>query len=280
MSAAARKELHLAGRDHLLAGELDQALGLFQKAIKLHGAHVGPICDIATVYYLQGDMGRFEATLKYLSAELDKAEPGLSHGSMIQTLLIHGKFQEENACVAEAILTYQRALKLVDITNIDLEKKIKLQLLRVCAFAGYELTELSALYSDALSLNQNNYDLAIEQGHALLLAEIEMFGLDYAEENLHKLLQNPDLTQYDHVFLLSELLEAQIRTSRPVRQPAADVSQAELFSQEIFKFANSPQYILTPPDFTALALKLPKMSLLRLMSLSLQRSQSSEFFQG
>lgn len=279
MSAQLRQQEHLKGREFMEQGSYLEALEIFHKTLADHGPHVGLISDIAAVYYLMGRVEDWHNMALRLEKELNQAQGFLSDISLIKTQIFLGKMFEEQAEVQKALEIYAAAEKSA-ANNSAYRLKAQTQRLRLMSFLGIR-TGLAELYRLVSTARAENEHFEIEFEHSLMLAEMVLFGLESAGSRVVSLFANQNLDSSDLRLLYIDFAEESLRQSSSLhllerlhgRVPLADCDE---FEKVIALMIQSTEFTLSPQDLNKLGSQLPLLGLLRVMTLQMKRSGSSE----
>lgn len=202
--SALRASLHLQALEHIRCDRFIDALELLKKTIQQHGPNVRCLLDIASCYYMLDDHPKFIEATQKLEQEFKSAEPNLTEETYLRTLLGLGKLQEECGKLTEAHATYSN----VTLSNTDfpdLRDRIIAQKLRIKAQWKIQ-KELENCYAYCEKVDSSNYDVRIENQHALMLAECSLIGLHSASSRFQKLRSSLLLRSSDYRLLLFDLL--------------------------------------------------------------------------
>ena len=275
MSVALRIEEHSKGQTQMFEGDYYGALSTLQRALHAYGPHVGLLSDLIAVMYLLGRVQDVDSMLERLQIELVAAATEISPDSYSRTKIFIGKILEEQAKMERALLAYQDAAEMNGI-EFDIKVRAQAQLLRLRAFLGIK-PGLAELYHVCLKARTESKNLVIELEHALLLAEIVLFGTTLAKERIHTVLESPALTAADSRLFLIDFIEDVLRQGLNINDHQdlihkIKTTEVDEFEKVIHLMALSPTFELSASDINKLSFEIPIMGLLRLLVLNIKRT--------
>lgn len=280
MTAQLRKEKHQVGKDFMKNEDFYDAMNIFLEALKAYGPHVGLISDLIACFYM---LGRFEdcmATAKRLELELSQALPLLQKKNAARTYLFLGKIYEETAQVAKAMSFYRQAIDICDADAAEIKIQAQAQLLRLQSFLGIK-TGLAHLYRICLKLKTQSLYLQTELTHALVLAELVLFGAQTATARALQFLKNNSVLNHDARLILVDLLEECIREHLKCPELTESLKLNPLknldpFEETVFNFFQFPNQSLSAAELTNLEKNISIMGMLRLFVINLKRTKDRE----
>jgi hypothetical protein len=187
-----------------------------QSALKEFGENVNLLRDLIVCQYHTQDMAAFRAGLAHLELVLVEQEARLSSRSLIESELLLGKFLEEEARLAPALLFYERVLK----RATDPQTRLRALIQKTRWMALYEPGgDLSSLYRELLGVSSSslNQDAKVELTHSLMLIELRLIGADHALCRWQK--PQLDLQEVDQRLLFFDFVEGCL--SQDLQIPAA-----------------------------------------------------------
>lgn len=197
---------HQAIRLQVIALQFEEAILQFKQTLKMHGPHVGLLCDFAGCYY---EMGQFQdcwEIVEKIKEEFSNAEKQLSANSKYRTLLILGKFYEEMAEPQMAIDSYKDAINYT--FTLENEKWIYANEIRILSYFG-KTSDLHKKYLALTSMNNTADNLKIEILHGLMWAEWALFGHEHARQRwVHS--QKQQSNEIDNRLLARDFTELSI----------------------------------------------------------------------
>jgi len=261
-------------------GNISAARLRIENARRDFGDNVNLFRDLAVCYYHQQDMLSFRHCLDSLERTLTEYESRLSQRSLIECELMLGKFLEEEAKLAPALIFYERALLRAEGPH----QRLRVLLQKARWQALYEPAEdLSAHYRELISVPTDTVtqDMGIEFEHSLMLIELRLIGSDHAWQRLTRL--NPDVEEIDRRLLLFDFIEGCIAQDLSIPGTVLQMVNQfqfldpyEEFLRKLVQEQLEPQQKIS--ELNKLAPKLPWASYLRLLCLTanLENNPSSK----
>lgn len=251
-------------------GDIGKARAGLEKAISDFGENVNLLRDLATCFYHQQDMLAFRDCLDKLERTLVEQENRLSRRSFLECETMLGKFLEEEAKLAPALIFYERALMRANTTS----ERLRILLQKARWVALYEPSpELGGLYRELISVPMEtvSQDMAIEFEHSLLLIELRLIGSDHAWQRFERL--RPEVPEIDRRLLLFDFVEgclAQDLVISPTVLSAIEACQSfDPYEDFLRKLVQGQlEGSAKIQELTKLAPKLPWASYLRLLCLA------------
>ncbi len=251
-------------------GNISAARIRIETAQKDFGDNVNLFRDLAVCYYHQQDMLSFRNCLDKLERTLIEQEAHLSQRSFIECELMLGKFLEEEAKLAPALIFYERALLRADGPH----QRLRILLQKARWQALYEPTEeLSTLYRELISVPTDTVtqDMGVEFEHSLMLIELRLIGADHAWQRFTRLAANVD--EIDRRLLLFDFIEGCLSQDLSIPHAVLDlVNQFNTFDpyEEFLRKTVQGQLEASQKiqELNKLAPKLPWASYLRLLCLT------------
>lgn len=278
-AADRRVYMHHRGILEFNRGQFTKARDLMQQALDEFGDHVDLLRDLIVLHYQLGDMIAFRAGLQRFEVLLLTQEATLPQRALLEGELMLGKFLEEEARLAPAVLFYDKALARAR-TPIE---RFRVLIQKARWQALYEPgPELSAYYRELISFPDDHVtrDQWIELQHALVMIELRLVGSDHARLRLERL--GDDISSLDRRLLVFDFVEGAL--SLDLALPPSiltlvgelqDLTPYEVFLRKL---------VLRPPDpaervhdLAALASKLPWSSYLRLLCLAANSETQGPF---
>lgn len=192
-------------------GFYQDCLLLLQDTIKKYGGHISMWLDMASVYYLMGQMYNWQQTLAFAEKEFFENQQIITLDRKLDCLLIIGKFKEEEGSIIEAIQTYTENLKLCkQIHNAYYRIQYARTLSQVVRLKSqYDLkVDIVKFYQELLALkpSDTDWDCVFEVEHALLICEMKHFGEAQAWLRLERLVKNPLFHYRDGALIFSDAI--------------------------------------------------------------------------
>jgi len=201
-----RMKNYVAGKIAFHQSDFRTAIHLFNQTKKEFGHHISLFSEIACCFYLQGDFFRWAHAVDELETEFNKIKDILSFDSQSKTLLLLGKFKEEQAHVYDALMIYEELYE----KNEDAQfmPVILSQLLRLQSYYGIK-KNLSTYYNQLMLVNQQFFlnNINIEVQHALMLAEIELFSIEEGLKRLSLIINDETLSLSDKKLFVYDFIE-------------------------------------------------------------------------
>lgn len=199
-----RRQAHYQALLLFYRGHIEPARDLMQKALREFGDNVNLQRDLIVCLYHLQDMGAVRDGLNKLELDLVEHEDRLSTRSLFECELMLGKFWEEEARLAPAILFYEKAQRRAETA----EEKLRGLIQKARWLALYEpRSELSHLYRELISAPAQNLpqDLQIELQHSLMLIELRLVGSDHAWQRVAR--QLPIMGLLDQRLMVFDFIE-------------------------------------------------------------------------
>lgn len=202
--AEKRTRAHYLGLVAFARGQVKTATEHLLKAQRDFGDNVNLFRDLAVFYYHQQDMLSFRGCLDQLERTLIEQESRLSPRSFLECELMLGKFLEEEAKLAPALIFYERAL----LHTQNPHQRLRVLLQKARWLALYEPSpELSDLYRELISVPADSItqDMFIEFEHSLMLIELRLIGSDHAWQRCLRL--KPEIAEIDRRLMIFDFIE-------------------------------------------------------------------------
>lgn len=277
-SVEKRALAHMRGLIALRQGDLEKAREIFEQALQQFGENVNLLRDLTVCQLHQQDMLSCRANIEKLELTLVEQERGLSIKSLYHCELILGKFFEEDARLAPALIYYDKALSRTQQSPI-LRVRALVQKARWQAL--YEpSTELSAFYRELISVPSDliSKDLLIELQHSLMLIELRLVGADHAWQRIERL--GNKITDLNRRLLIFDFIEGVLSQDLPLNQnvikTAAEFEAVDPYEAFLLRLAKGELEPATKiQELDVLATKLSWASYLRLLCLTANLESSS-----
>ncbi len=216
----ARIHAHYTALVEFRRGDLAGARARIERAQAELGDNVNLFRDLATILYHQQDMLAFRDCLDRLERTLIEQESKLSRRSFFESELMLGKFLEEEAKLAPALIFYERAI----MRDPNPGQRLRAVLQKARWVALYEPTaELGALYRELISVPTEtvNQDMRIEFEHSLLLIELRLIGADHAWQRFERL--EASVEDIDRRLLLFDYIEGCLSQDLTIATPVMEM---------------------------------------------------------
>lgn len=274
VSAELRKQNHDFAKRMMVEENYFGALELMRQTQTTYGPHIGLLADISAVLYLLGRHQECCESTAFLEAELENCRQLVTNDSYCRTQIFLGKMREEAGVVGSAIKCYQRATERPFAEGFMLVRA-QAQVLRLKSFLNVR-EGLPELYRACCVLKMGSEDLCVELEHALILAEIALFGIEASQARLESALQKEGLSNGDRNLLIIDFLEAALSLNYKLSNAAELISavRAETlcaFEKCIVALAYDSNLSLTAKDLIDLNRQTSTMGCLRVLSLNLKR---------
>lgn len=184
--------------------KVSEARQLLENAITKYGDNVNLTRDLAVCFYRLQDMVNFRQLIERLEKDVISHEAILSQRSLFECDLMLGKFLEEDARLAPALIFYERALQRATTTA----QRIRVLIQKTRWHALYEgCDQLSSYYRELISVPADTYnnDFQVELQHSLMLVEMRLIGSDHAWQRIERLL--PTLSDFDQRLMIFDFVE-------------------------------------------------------------------------
>jgi hypothetical protein len=235
---------HLKIKSLMATGEFKEAINKTKKTRLQFGDHIGLVCDLASLYYLTNQYSLWGQCLEELEAILSANQGALATESYAKSILLLAKFQEEQGAISKA---YSSLQMLGGKTFDSLKLRIHANLLRLDAFYKISNNVSTYYYEIKQSLNSDlGYNTSPEIAHALILGELDIFGIEELEKNLLKLSKS-DMLQDDLLLIMIDmaLLLSQRDLAVPIwlSDKLKNFSSSNLFEQKLIDYmTNNPNF--------------------------------------
>lgn len=269
--AQKRQSAHLQSRYYLYQNDFQKSREILTNLLNDYQSHIGPLCDLITLDYMQERKLEFKKRLHLLEREIDLCRLKLTNENLSKTLICLAKFLEVDGRNKKAQNIYKEVLELLPSghpSNLNaLAQLIRLQ-------ARWNIKQNLTSYYERLffqtekdnTLNQN-----IEVQHALYAAELKLFGLEIAKKRKEKIFKNLD--PYDQNLFLIEELEYSYFSGLIPKNIKKQFNQNELSQSEKSLLELSDKVI---PDFQGLKETSWSSDVLRLMAITIKITQSHD----
>ncbi len=272
----ARSVAHKKATSLLHRGAYAEAISALQKCLDEYGPHVGPLSDLVFAAYLHEDMGLFALAVEWLESEFSLSREKLSAASQAKTRVVLSKSYELQGRIAESFSEIEIVLKLL-AKGDPLHFQVRCQKLRLLASFGRE-TEVTTLYQQCLGVSDADAQVMIECFHALLLAEVRLFGLAATWPRFLHLSKTKHLQAMDLRLCLIDLLEVALESrddfSRQLILEYIDKNELNEFDHYesiLLQMAREPEKALGFSDVFAWTRRMPLFGIIRLLALELIR---------
>ena len=277
-NSAKRVEFHKIASQKLQAGDYKSAEVILFKTMNDYGPHIGLLCDLSTCFYHNHKFDEFEQSVQNIQIVFNKNQHLLSSQSKAQTLIYLGKAYEDLGFVAKALDCYKQAAQIRDL-SIKTEKRISSQLLRLSSYLGLK-QEIAVLYRQSLPRDNDSKNLSIELHHGLMLAEIQLFGIEHAFSRLQNIVNDPQNHITDKQLCYFDFIEEALLINKidHVKNVIInfDVESFLEFEKVLFKLFIQKNYVLKINEIINLQSKMPLGQLLRLLVVNLTRIEHAE----
>lgn len=251
-------------------GRIPEAQSLLLRALEEFGSNVNLLRDLVVCQYHANDMVAFRSNLNRLEILLLEQESNLEPRTLLECELMLGKFLEEEARLAPALLFYDRALSRAH----TLPHRYRVLIQKARWEALYEPSSaLSLLYRELISvpLETLTQDLKVELQHSLMLIELRLIGADHAWQRIEEL--GESLSNMDRRLLVFDFVEGSLSQDLELNDSAIkavtefdNLDPYETYLSGVVRESFSrPQRL---KELTSLASRLPWSSYLRLLCLT------------
>lgn len=264
-----RIKAHFWGKILFHQEKFEQASYVFRKAIDDFGEHVGLLSDLLCCHYVSGDYFSWSKNVDRLAEELEKASAKLSTDSLIRTMLLLAKSREEQGLVADALQIYEEMLK--KTSEDDFLPLVLAQLVRIKSFWGIK-KDLPDNYNKLILINEKFFlnHTNVEVQHALILAEMELFGVEEGSSRLGNLLTDENnLCDADKRLLIYDYLECNLRLKGVipefVSEYASQITFRDDFEDIIHRLTFDGTKSISRGELSELSSKVPPTCFIRVM---------------
>jgi hypothetical protein len=262
-------------------GRVGLAREMMEQAIMVFGENLNLLRDLAVCQYHLHDMIGFRSNINRLEVLMAEKESVLEKRTLLECELMIGKFMEEEARLAPAVLFYERAL---NRAGGDAIPRFRVLVQKARWQALYEPgPELSHLYRELISFPADKItrDQRVELQHALMMIELRLVGADHAWQRIQRL--GTDMVEMDRRLLVFDFVEGAVAQDLPVGPAVLNILNEfqeldpyELFLkkvvQDLHEQANTERPLNAAGRYSEelehLAAKLSWSSYLRLLCLS------------
>lgn len=260
---------HFEGVIAFHRGDFTGARQIFESTLNQHGENIALLRDLtACLYHLQ-EMLACRSYLDRLERVLIEQESLLNQRSALECEIMLGKFSEEEARLAPALIFYERALQRAQKP----EHRLRVLIQKARWLALYEATpELSSIYRELISfpVNKLTQDLQIELEHSLSLVELRLIGADHAWERILRL--GPQIPVIDYRLMVFDFIEGSLTQELTIPQTVLEImdlfQDLDPFEQFLRKLVKeSLEHSAKLQELSSLAPKLPWATYLRLLCL-------------
>ena len=273
-----RAKFHQIAALKLQAGDYKSAEVILFKTMSDYGPHIGLLCDLSTCFYHNRKFDEFEQSVKNIQKVYNDNQHLLSSQSKSQTLVYLGKAYEDLGFVAKALDCYKKALRIDDL-SLKTERRISSQLLRLSSYLGLK-QEIATLYRQSLPRDNDSKNLSIELNHGLMLAEIQLFGIEHAFARLQKVVSDKEIHKTDQQLCYFDFIEEALLINKTDHIKNIDINlDAELFlefEKVLYKLFVRKNWVLKINEIAELQKRLPLGQLLRLLVVNLSRVDKPE----
>lgn len=266
----------LRSKIHFFKGEFDRCIHLLDKAMNNHGEHVGLLCDMAYAQYLKKDYFEFEETVARLEQEYRDNYLDFGPETLIETTIRLGHFFEELGNIEKAMKLHERVLE--DLHDLDdgafYRPHILAQVLRIqVSFSQLDHARENLQSLRRLIRGDQEIERDAEIQRSLVVAIDALENKDEAIRYLGELQLNEDEKRK----IAIELIEARLRRGEIVHKDLSKTienSQLE-FEKSLVKIINGESVL-----FARISKDLPLAQILKLMTISIQRSNGTSVLMG
>lgn len=172
-----RQIAHADAGKFIADAEYSKALIVLRNALKIHGAHIGLLSDIAVCHYMLSQIQELNEVVDLLISEFELCRHLLTPASAARTLLMIGKLQEERAHLDSALSYYTECSK---VLQAEPEVIIKARAQRLRLNSLLKIPDNFDDYIFCSSISKNGTSTQTEVEHALVLTEALLFGPEVA----------------------------------------------------------------------------------------------------
>jgi hypothetical protein len=274
-----RRKIHYEAQIYMRLGNYQIATTKLTAALSLHGSHIAVLMDLAVCYYCLDQFNNWKITLNSFDKEFNICVKLLSPSRIINTGLQRAKFDEEMGQIDKALSIYKNLLQACsDVT--DQKKALRLYpllLSQIVRIQGqYSITDgLAQQYQELLlhSVNDTDLDCAFEVEHALILAELRLFGNETAFLRLNKILNNPLCrNQESNLLILDLAFEFMIQKNRI----PSDLKSKILEIQPSNSYEKQLLLLITENHIERTLLQGPLATSIRILALICKQNESAK----
>ena len=273
------REKRVIGHQHgilkMRQGDFKSAIETLTQNLQDNGENLGCLLDLAACYYLDSQFFNWQKVLDHATQVFDQIHELLSAERVVITYLTLGKFIEEKGELAKALAYYQRAKEISEKRKFESffainALRAEAQILRLhLQYRSHK--ELTALYESLANHNSTDTDVDcdFEVQHALMLAEVRIFGLKVALARLANLQKNPIMQTAEASLIYSDLVtEFLLQGEKPAPELVAKFLQCastSILDQSLSALINGKTIDLERIIF--LKKQMPKAPYLRLLKI-------------
>lgn len=264
-----RMRMHYLARAEMRGGRMQQALTIIDETLASYPSYIGLKADRLSCLYHLGPKTAWREAIIDFENELEMCREQLSLGSRYRAELLMAKFLEEDGDVAKALKIYEQLRELLKSEKQFREEiLVTAQILRVRALFSEKLELVAPLYRDLLTLETNENELYqdIEVQHALMLAELALFGSAKALARLKSVV--PFAPAQDIKLFAFDFLEFALRKNIALedcfKTLVLGLEDKDLFESTLIQFVQEqePTHCLLWPRDMSLSAYLKAMNLL------------------
>lgn len=272
--------LHSQGAAFAAMGAPQKAKMTYLKALK-YGENVQIFRDLACTYYQLEEFQAWRETYQLLHNLLQKYGKDMDFDSRFTSSLTLAKFFEEEGKLGQALGIYER----LNQSSLTLPPQryfylLAPQLLRLKSQLPSN-EELSRLYTQLLSYDQSECSsyINVEVEHSLMLAELNLIGVQHAWSRVKSALENRKYEVHDKRLFFIDFIEESFLYNVPLNneQLKIDPQISKGFSKyerEVYKLAQLSTFQSLQYDLATVAREMPIGSYLKLLNLYATRSQN------
>lgn len=216
------------------ANDYIAAAGLLKEIISYqNGAHVIPLIDLASCYYMIGDYSSFKKFSQLALNRKNNSFEVLSELDQSRVILGLGRLLEEMGYVTEALALYK---EVNDYSSTIQRKKILAQKLRLESELGLK-GEILLNYNSILRMYEENGDMEVDFLNAILYAEYHLFGFEIAYERYFSIQKKFEISESDQRLLFFNLLFLSLRDKIITEKIMSTLNSFDYFKCDNFEKA-------------------------------------------
>lgn len=172
-------------------GQWSAALKQLEELQITHGAHLRVLSDIGRCRYMTGDLAGWRSTVQQLEQTFTALRDQISLDTYVRTGVTLAFFLEEEGRLGSAMDMYEDLLrKTRNPENSTFRLPALIRCVRLQSLAGGMLN-LGRTYDELLRFADDEWTLEnyVETQHALILAEVVLYGFEKAQDRLLSVLR-------------------------------------------------------------------------------------------
>ena len=208
-----RIQKHLQAKVLIYEHRFAEAKIILENAIREHGSNIGVLCDLSLCNQMLGHIHLWNEQITEIENIFERYIQLMSPEDCIRNYNFLAKAREEQGSVHTALKYIEHSLRLCKSNSLNdggyLQTYTLTQLLRITS-CYFPLTRIEPMYRELLAVQDCSTYLQIEIEHALMIAELQIFGPDIAKIRLTNNLQK-NILDGDRRLFYFDYLESLLR---------------------------------------------------------------------